>query len=437
MTRAGILRGRRLLLALCVVLGVSAAIALGATDELVYTGCIANGGEHGCRRAAHDSLGGVDIAVSPDGKSVYATGGRSAVNRLHRSESGELHYRGCVADTGRYGCRNPGHRSLLFPAGVAMSPDGGSLYVTGYRGSLTLFRIGEGGSLHYRGCVEDYGEHGCRESNQGMLDGATGVAASPDGRFVYVASSIFGAVSRFRVEPHGAISPAGCINSLPIVHCRHPHHDSLNGAEGITVSPDGRTVYVASSESRSVTWFKRDMRGRLHYAGCIANRGFYGCHEAEHASLLGAANVAVSPDNKSVYVTSTYASSVTWFARRNNGALRYRGCFADDGGRGCRSPHLDSLYYPWDLAVSPDGGSVYVSSAAGDAITRFDRSPTGTLRFAGCVADRGKHGCAASAHPSLEAPYGVAVSPDGGSVYTNSSRYGSGAISSFEARRTP
>jgi hypothetical protein len=67
--------------------------------------------------------------------------------------------------------------------------------------------------------------------------------------------------------------------------------------------------------------------------------------------------------------------------------------------------------------VTPDGRSVYVTSLFDGAIVSFDRDPTsGTLTPAGCIQDAGRTDCGASQH-GLDGARGIAVSPEGGSVY--------------------
>ena len=63
--------------------------------------------------------------------------------------------------------------------------------------------------------------------------------------------------------------------------------------------------------------------GDLTYVGCIANFGANGCEQPVHDSLREPVAVAVSRDDKSVYVGSGRA--VTWFKRRSSGALVLQG----------------------------------------------------------------------------------------------------------------
>jgi DNA-binding beta-propeller fold protein YncE len=83
---------------------------------------------------------------------------------------------------------------------------------------------------------------------------------APDGRNVYAASDGSDAVDRFnRNTTTGAITqPAGtggCVSETGAGPCANGH--ALNGSEGVVVSPDGKSVYVASGGSDAVARFKR------------------------------------------------------------------------------------------------------------------------------------------------------------------------------------
>src|SRR5205823_3436907 len=75
--------------------------------------------------------------------------------------------------------------------------------------------------------------------------------------------------------------------------------------------------------------------GALTYKGCIANGGAGGCVAPAHNSLGAANSVAVSADGKSVYVTSAGSNSITRFKRETTtGASQYKGCIANGGPHG-------------------------------------------------------------------------------------------------------
>jgi DNA-binding beta-propeller fold protein YncE len=174
--------------------------------------------------------------------------------------------------------------------------------------------------------------------------------------------------------------------------------------------------------SHAITRFKRHSNGAIRYGGCFANLGAHGCKEPRHNSLFWSWGVTVSPDGKSVYVGSS--TGITRVKRAANGALAYRGCIANQGHHGCQGGALDSLRWSQDIAVSPDGKSVYVASWVADSLTAFQRASDGTLTYAGCFANAGAFGCEAPIHDSLGDAFGVAVSRDGRSVYVVGARDG-------------
>jgi DNA-binding beta-propeller fold protein YncE len=158
--------------------------------------------------------------------------------------------------------------------------------------------------------------------------------------------------------------------------------------------------------------------------GCVSRTEPHVCGYAR--GLRGARSVVVSPDGRNVYALAAASDTLVVFDRnRSTGALRQKlglaGCVAQAGtGDGCTdATAFDSLRW---MAISPDGGSVYVGSRPNlaDAVAVFDRDPRdGTLAqkpgAAGCVvAGFVAVGCAVTR--PLDSSMGQ-VSPDGTSVY--------------------
>jgi DNA-binding beta-propeller fold protein YncE len=198
------------------------------------------------------------------------------------------------------------------------------------------------------------------------------------------------------------------------------------GSNALTISRDGRTLYVASSRSDAIAVFRRNARtGKLTQrsgtAGCIAAKGAGGCGTAR--GLNGPNSVAVSADGRNVYATSLVSNAVTSFRRnRSTGALRQlrggSGCIANRATPGCATGR--ALDGPDVIAVSPDGDDVYVGAFVGNALAIFDRnSSSGALTqpadSTGCIVNTPVEGCATGL--ALAAPEGMAISGDGDNVY--------------------
>src|SRR5262249_44149075 len=114
-------------------------------------------------------------------------------------------------------------------------------------------------------CIADDSFGGaCFDGNGLAGDGYHTLALSPDGRNAYVAAHDSGALGILSSAPAtGALSqpadPAGCIAEDPLVTPGCTDGRGLLSANGVAVSPDGRHVYVASKASDAVAIFSRDL----------------------------------------------------------------------------------------------------------------------------------------------------------------------------------
>ncbi len=172
------------------------------------------------------------------------------------------------------------------------------------------------GALTGQGCIQNFGRTDCGVTAPGLIT-ANGVAASPDGKSVYVTSLLGDAIVRFdRDTTTGALTPQGCIADAGISGCGvGVTQQGLDAATGVAVSPDGKSVYVASQADDAIVRFDRDTTtGALTGAGCIQDVGKADCG-TNTQGLHSAYGVAVNPDNKSVYVASAQDNAIVRFDR--------------------------------------------------------------------------------------------------------------------------
>ncbi len=280
------------------------------------------------------------------------------------------------------------------------------------------------------GCVSETGAGPCANGH-GLSNGAAAVEVSPDGKSVYVAS--YSAVARFnRNKTTGAITQpagsAGCVSETGAGPCADGH-GLTNGADSVAVSADGKSVYVVSFYSNAVTRFTRNpTTGAITQpagtAGCISETGAGPC--ADGHGLSGPAWVAVSADGKSVYVASANGDAVARFNRNTTtGAITQpagtAGCISETGAGPCADGRgLDSAA---SVEVSADGKSVYVASPYSDAVARFNRNTTtgAITQPAGTAGCVSETGAGPCANGhGLDYAFSVAVSANGKSVYAAS-----------------
>jgi DNA-binding beta-propeller fold protein YncE len=147
------------------------------------------------------------------------------------------------------------------------------------------------------------------------------VTVSPDGTSVYVASADSDAVARLnRNTTTGAITQpagsAGCVSETGAGPC--VNGQGLRTPHSVAVSADGKSVYVASLQSDAVARLNRNtttgaITQPAGIAGCVSETGAGPC--ADGHALTIPSSVAVSPNGRSVYVASPGSDAVARFLR--------------------------------------------------------------------------------------------------------------------------
>jgi DNA-binding beta-propeller fold protein YncE len=238
------------------------------TQPAGTTGCISETGAGSCADGHALANGADSVAVSANGASVYvASYPNNAVLRLTRNTTtGAITQpagtAGCISQTGSGPCAD-GH-ALLGAVWVAPSADGKSVYVSSAAGNSVarLNRNTTTGAITQpagtAGCISQTGSGPCADGH--ALVDPVWVAASADGKSVYVASLQSDAVARFnRNTTTGAITqPAGttgCISETGAGSCADGH--GLMGPFSVAVSADGKSAYVASYDGKAVARLNR------------------------------------------------------------------------------------------------------------------------------------------------------------------------------------
>jgi DNA-binding beta-propeller fold protein YncE len=396
-------------------------------------------------------MGSRTIAVSPDGKQVYvASSGSDAIAIFTRNrQTGVLRQAketaGCIAAKGAGGCAAA--IGLDEPNSIAISPDGRSVYATSRAAnSITAFaRNPKTGVLKQlppplAGCTSGAPLPGCAPGLALLAPDV--VVVSPDGNNVYVGSFFGNSVAAFTRNPsNGALAQlsgnaaciaeetAGCVTGI-----------ALKSVEGLAISGDGATVYAATALSNAAVTLQRNpTTGALAQAsdgsGCIVDSALTGCTLGRE--LAGANAVAVSPDDDDVYVTSLFSNSVTTFARTaSSGLLTQKegtaGCLIYLRSAGCSFGR--AMVAPEGLAVSPDGKNVYGAAFKSGALLVLDRGESGAV-----TQKPGTAGCLARSLPdckpgrALKGVSSIALSPDGRYLYSTS--FNSDAVDIFRRNK--
>jgi 6-phosphogluconolactonase (cycloisomerase 2 family) len=346
--------------------------------------------------AHYDGVGGVDglggaygVTMGPGGAHLYVAGEfDDAVAIFSRDgATGRLTFGEAVFDG------VGGVDGLAGAIDMAVSPDGGHLYVAGwFDDGLAVFARDNGtGALAFVQVQLDD-----TAGVDGLL-GARSVVVSPDGAHVYAAGEYDNAVAMFSRD--GA---SGILTFIGAQQNRNDGADGLYGVVDVTVSPDGSHLYAAGYDDDSVAVFSRDgITGRLTFIE-VHKDGVGGVDGLRRAHA-----VAVSPDGTHLYAAGYGEGAVAVFGRSAaTGRLTFVQAYKDgtagvDGIQGARA-----------VAVSPDGAHVYVAGYMEDALAVFARdSATGALSFCQVIRDN------TDGVDGLDGVRGLTLAADGAHLY--------------------
>ena len=237
------------------------------------------------------------IAVSPNGGTVYVTGTSFSGANYGKNATG-TDYR-TVAHNAATGARlwvarynGPGN-STDDPYSLAVSPDGKTVYVTGASAGKSGF---EYATVAYRATtgaqlwVARYG------APRNVDSEAHSIAVTPNGRAVYVTGYSTG-ISGYSYATIGYNAATGA--QLWLRRYNGPGHGA-DRAHSLTVSPNGRAVYVTGESLGSGTGY--DFATIAYKAITGAQLWLRRYNSPGNGDDL-AESLAVSPDGSTVYVT--------------------------------------------------------------------------------------------------------------------------------------
>ena len=450
--------------------------------------------------STNGTLSGLDnpesVAVSPNGRSLYAVSRFSdSVVRYRRDrDTGKLDYRSCLTGDAQVtiaGCEaipeatsGGGGSGLDGLESVTVAPDGKSVYVTSrFDDSVFAFSRKPKGFITAVGCVSgdtntgNLGTGACTTiptatgggDNSGLNDPKLKeVAISSDGEWLYAAGDLDDSVATFSRDPSTSVlSYQGCITgevatgSAGTDACAETPqlgidglYSGLDGPRWVELSPDGRSLYVASDNDDAIARLSRNPNtGAVAWDTCVSGNTQTGPAGSGACRLLPDATDggngsgielprALTLNREHLYAVGANDASLVHFRIKNSGRLEFVRCItasnlAGPGGSGaCATIRTASangfasgLSGVRDLEMK--GRHLYTPAQNDDAIATFVRNPsTGRVRFQRCVTgstDVGPTGSGACAQiPSataaglnsgMDGVETIALSREGASLY--------------------
>lgn len=264
---------------------------------------------------------GVDplaLVASPDGRRVYVAGGAGGVVVL---DAATIQVLGAIAVPA-------GNAVWDNPNGIAISPDGSTLYVSDNR---------DGGTVSV---IDSATRSITRQISVAAGMTPLGLAVHPDAATLYInlADSAGGSQDVLRIVDTSTWASRDVVLTLP------------GRPTGIAVRPDGGMVYVAQQSTGALSYYDTTTDSASGIAGLSSPTG-----------------VAVSPDGQRVFVSNHGSDSVSVHDAVFNATVANFGV-----GSG-----------PLGIAISPDGASAYTANSTHRTLSAIGGNYTLTVARSG------------------------------------------------------
>ncbi|HVM36337.1 MAG TPA: PQQ-binding-like beta-propeller repeat protein [Actinomycetota bacterium] len=345
------------------------------------------------------------VAVSPDGSTVFVTGGAADQGIEQFVEDNfRLNYVTVAYDADRGDLlweatyRGPGGYDE--PLALAVSPDGSKVFVTGYSRGKGERPTTDHATVAYDAASGE--QLWARRYAAGGEGGALAIEVGPDGSTVFVTG-----VGEVKSASYDYVTIAYSAGRGKRLWLRRFGGRGSDAARSLAVSPDGSKVFVTGSSQVSRRRTERDYSTIAYRAQdgrrlwMTRYRGWSG-----HAE-----SVAVTPDGSRVVVTGSTSDS-------DEQSRFTTVVYSPRSGRQLWVAHHKSASgaYAESLALSPDGSKVFVTGWMMHVADNWDygtvayRASTG-VRLWKARYDNGSFDGASSA----------VVSPDGSTLYVTGS----------------
>ena len=315
------------------------------------------------------------LAHSPDGRQWFGVSrSGNALVRLRLGAGGEIEEVHRLVDGDDAG--GTAISGLAGASHLALSPDGAYLYVTAAgSNSLLVFAIAADG-LHVVQKLTS-GSNGVAG-----LQGAAFVQVSGDGRFVYTAAvpgnANNSAIALFRRDADtGELSFVERIQDG--LGTFQPHSNVIRGVHRLHLTADGRHLYAVSTVSQSLARFEVDAAsGVLRFVDVLRGTG-----TGALAALAGVRDMVVTPGDTQLYLLGN--QGIALFSRALNGSLTHIGNWGAAGTATARALAMDTWGARLYLADAEGAVHLYARQWSDGALERRFSLPAASVADSGAL----------------------------------------------------
>ena len=409
------------------------ASAHAAPGDLVGQSCISETGAGGCAVLPEPNMldSATGVVIAPGDADIYVGAG-AGIAHFRRAVDGTVTYANCVDLSSSPSDRCPpapappdaGGALSLNAISLAMAPDGRHVYAVSWADALVWWaRDPVSGDLTWGGCRDaatDAAANGrCGTATTfaggnfpaGALAFSQGIAVTPDGQTIYIADQQEGLLQAQRDVTTGAATPTACFTTTggAAPGCTPTTAGMPMALSAIDVAPNSRDVYMRSISPGGITHFTRSAGGATTFASCVAAASpSPPCATAAPSPIfLNSGSLGVAGDALVTHGGTNLGPSgtVARFARNADGTLAHDRCATTEAAAGPCAA----------LPAQTTGSSIGKLAVSADASSVYlppgggaERAlsrVTGALAFASCLSDTGVAACLP---PPLPVPFGAA-----------------------------
>jgi hypothetical protein len=355
------------------------------------------------------------VVVAPDGADVYVGAGAGVAHFRRAPDgtltyANCVDVSSSVADRCPTATAPPDAGGALSANAIhlAISPDGKHVYAVSWADALLWWaRDPASGDLTWGGCKDAASDSAsnarCGTATTfaggnfpaGSMAFSQGISVTADGQTIYIADQTEGLLQAQRNVSTGVATPTACFNTAgsAAAGCTSTASGIPMALSSVDLAPNSRDVYVRSISPGGITHFSRTAGGATSFASCVAavSPSAVCATAAPSPIFLNSGSLAVAGDLVFTHGgnNGTPSGTVARFARNPDGSLAYDSCASREASPGpCAVlPAQTSGGGIGRLVVSSDASSVYLPQhgTVDRALTRL----TGSLAFASCLSDTG------------------------------------------------
>ncbi|MHB1287110.1 MAG: esterase-like activity of phytase family protein [Leptospirales bacterium] len=288
--------------------------------------------------------------------------------------AGVFHERGAID--------GPGIESRFeFPQGIIAGPDG-TLYIAD-TGNDMIRKISTGGvaggvqvplHLHHMSVMVETvaGVNHHARYRDGIGTGARfnnpeGMAITPDGKTLYVADSRNNMIRKIDLASKTVSTVAG--HTFPSSGDGVGKSAGFESPKGLAISPDGKTLYVADSGNNMIRKIDLATSTVTTLAGAGKLMSGYADGVGTQATFKEPRSLAVSPDGQTLYIADTRNHLIRKMILATNSVSTLAGHAGFPGT--LNGPGPDAYFYH-PTSISIDGNKLYVADGANADIRMVD-----------------------------------------------------------------